>query len=377
GAADATHGLGGITVSATPSRLYMGGGGGAGDDDENWGTAGGPGGGIILIYANTIINNNFTISARGNNGVTSPAGGNSGQDGMGGGGAGGTIALQANTFNFTNVPVNANGGLGGSSDPAAGTFTYHGPGGGGGGGLIWFSSGVTPAGAVTSVTGGAAGFTRNHDATRSNWEAGVGSTGQVDFNFMRNESTCGLPVTLLLFDAIIIAEKVKLVWSTSWEKNNAYFIVERSANGNNFSEVAYVQGNGSSNTIINYNSWDSNPLSGISYYRLKQVDFDGIIFYSHIVPVQFEESRYTVSIYPNPVKAPEVIHVNYFLKSPEVVQVKLYNPEGKEVYRHSAFYENENEKNDIEIYTFNFAPGMYYLHIVSEEKIIIKKIIVM
>lgn len=373
-AADATHGLGGTTVAATASRLYMGGGGGSGDDDENWGTGGGPGGGIIIITANTIINNSFPISASGSNGPTSPAGGSSGQDGMGGGGAGGTIALQSAIFNFTNVPVYANGGIGGSSHPAAGTFTFHGPGGGGGGGLIWFSSGVTPAGAITNVTGGTPGFTRNHDATRSHWEATDGMPGQVAFNFIRNQSPCSLPVTLLLFDAIVLGEKVKLIWSTSSEINNAYFIIERSVNGNDFSEVGYVKGNGNSNVVINYEAWDENPLSGISYYRLKQVDVDGTVSYSHWVYVHFKYEEYIGKIYPNPVKAGEPVYLHYFLNDPGIIKITLYNAEGKEVYFDGSLY--KRGMNEIKMNTFHLASGIYYLHIFSQDKVTTQKIVV-
>lgn len=110
-----------------------------------------------------------------------------------------------------------------------------------------------------------------------------------------------LPVELLTFDAKIKGENVALNWSTANEKNNSHFEIERSIDGINFefiaSQIAY--GNGNSNTIQNYQSMDWNPIIGLSYYRLKQVDLSGSFKYSNIRSVQFEYYA-NLTLSPNP-----------------------------------------------------------------------------
>ncbi|MBK9423627.1 MAG: hypothetical protein IPN54_05800 [Bacteroidetes bacterium] len=86
-----------------------------------------------------------------------------------------------------------------------------------------------------------------------------------------------LPVELLYFNAFKYNEQVKVEWVTATEINNDYYIVERSSDGTDFEMVEVVPGAGNSNFLINYFIFDKDPFSGKSYYRLKQVDFDGAI----------------------------------------------------------------------------------------------------
>jgi hypothetical protein len=95
----------------------------------------------------------------------------------------------------------------------------------------------------------------------------------------------GLPIQLSSFSAESSKDAVELKWSTSTELNFDYFSIERSSNGENFSELAKVSGHGTSKEIHKYSYEDSRPFIGKNYYRLKSVDFDG-----------YEESFNTVSI---------------------------------------------------------------------------------
>lgn len=111
-----------------------------------------------------------------------------------------------------------------------------------------------------------------------------------------------LPVELIAFKAEKAENAVNVTWATASEKSNAYFSVERSADGKNFTAIGQVEGNGTSNVTNNYVFADKNPLSNISYYRLKQVDFDGTFEYSPIVKVQMAGRNVALSLnaFPNP-----------------------------------------------------------------------------
>ena len=113
-----------------------------------------------------------------------------------------------------------------------------------------------------------------------------------------------LPIELISFTAKRINEKVKLEWQTLSEKNNDYFIIEHSLNGINYEEIKRVKGEGNSSKLINYEALDETPDDQISYYRLKQVDYNGQYNYSDIVSIDADNSKASISqIAPNPTSA--------------------------------------------------------------------------
>lgn len=98
-----------------------------------------------------------------------------------------------------------------------------------------------------------------------------------------------LSIDLTEFNALKSGESVKINWMTISEINNDYFTIERSSDTENWEIISFVNGAGNSNIVINYNIWDSSPLVGINYYRLKQTDFDGRYTYSKIISANFNE----------------------------------------------------------------------------------------
>ena len=117
-----------------------------------------------------------------------------------------------------------------------------------------------------------------------------------------NHADSPLPVTLIHFKAIARDRDVSIKWSTADERNNAFFSLERSADGVNFKEIALRTSRGDSNDIIYYEIIDSNPLEGANYYRLKQVDHNGNYDLSEISRVSISiPQTHKISLYPNPV----------------------------------------------------------------------------
>ena len=75
-------------------------------------------------------------------------------------------------------------------------------------------------------------------------------------------------------------------WSTATERDNDYFTVERSADGSHFEEVFRQPGAGNSTGVLHYWGMDPWPLSGLSYYRLRQTDLDNTTTTSDVVSVR-------------------------------------------------------------------------------------------
>ncbi|MBL4658134.1 MAG: T9SS type A sorting domain-containing protein [Flavobacteriales bacterium] len=116
----------------------------------------------------------------------------------------------------------------------------------------------------------------------------------------KSTSSNPLPIELQYFDAILLNNQtVSVEWTTVVELNNDFFTVERSATGVDFKALASIPGAGNSNGLLNYNLPDLTPLTGVSYYRLKQTDYDGSYTYSQTVAVNLEGIN-LINIYPVP-----------------------------------------------------------------------------
>ncbi|MEL7532505.1 MAG: T9SS type A sorting domain-containing protein, partial [Bacteroidota bacterium] len=111
------------------------------------------------------------------------------------------------------------------------------------------------------------------------------------------------PVEWLDFTAELTAEaRVQLDWFTAAEINNDYFSIERSADGKRFTEIGQTAASTAQKTVNAYAFVDAAPLRGTSYYRIRQIDFDGASTYSKMVLVKNIARREGLLAYPNPAK---------------------------------------------------------------------------
>jgi len=184
--------------------------------------------------------------------------------------------------------------------------------------------------------------------------------------FILTDGDIPLPVELASFTADVSKRDVKLNWSTSTETNNAGFDVERKSAEGQWTKVANVNGNGTSNSIKNYSYNDKNLATGKYEYRLKQLDYNGQFTYFNLssevnvgLPTKFELSQN----YPNPFNPSTKI--NYDLPVDSKVSIILYDITGKEVSK------LVNEVKTAGYYTVafnasNLASGMYFYRIVTE-----------
>ena len=109
-----------------------------------------------------------------------------------------------------------------------------------------------------------------------------------------------LPVQMASFTVSFDFNKVRLDWSTASEENNAYFTIERSADGTTFSPLSKIKGAGNSTSLVSYHYTDETPANGTSYYRIRQTDFDGRSTVSEVRMIKNNNSAKTISLYPLP-----------------------------------------------------------------------------
>jgi hypothetical protein len=187
-----------------------------------------------------------------------------------------------------------------------------------------------------------------------------------------------LPIDLLSFEGYYDNGEVNLMWTTVAEQNNDYFSLEKSADGEEFVEFSTINGAGNSHDFIHYKVVDENPVEGISYYRLKQTDFDGKFQYFGPIAI---ESYFKVSnealfnIYPNPIDEGDLN-----------LQLMGYLPEERVTLHISTLFGDIIHKEEIliggnglfekTISSTLFTEGMYVIFIVSEKGIQRQKLMV-
>ena len=178
-----------------------------------------------------------------------------------------------------------------------------------------------------------------------------------------------LPIELLYFSATPDTNKVNLNWATATEINNARFDIERSADGIYFSylNTTNAYGNGNSTTTQAYKSADKQPLSNTSYYRLKQVDKNGVYTYSSVVPVNFAQMSF-IEVYPNPASNDLFMNIS---KEYNNKMIKIVDALGREVVSQIIYSANVNSIN-----INSLAPGVYYIMLNNAEEVHQAKIII-
>lgn len=179
-----------------------------------------------------------------------------------------------------------------------------------------------------------------------------------------------LPIELIEFNVTCFNNTTtELYWSTASETNNDYFTIERSIDGKKFNEIGSVKGTGNSNIIQNYKFSDDSRISKITYYRLKQTDFDGKFEYSDL-KVSNCISDNEFNIYPNPFANSLEIKFEKETKTDFNIEIKNYLGQiilSKIIPEHSFIYEFEIDKN--------MPNGVYFIQIFNKEESHIKKVI--
>ena len=190
-----------------------------------------------------------------------------------------------------------------------------------------FGSGSTPATSTsaTPTTKWSSTGTKNMSVTISNGSCLVATLSTSVL------VTGSLPVTFTSFTGIIKDNKTALTWTTVNEVNNSHFVVECSTNGRNYDSVGRVQaGSSTSNTY----SFNENNTNATSYYRLKQVDFNGAYIYSSVITLKNTGSNKEMTVYPT--QASSIINYVVSSEKPATVTVQVYTITGQPVISQQA-----------------------------------------
>lgn len=176
-----------------------------------------------------------------------------------------------------------------------------------------------------------------------------------------------VPVELSAFFAISLGNSVELKWTTITETNNSGFSVERSSDKINFNKITFIEGNGTTTEVHDYNYTDNSVQSGVYYYRLKQIDFDGSFTYSKVIEAEVNKPETFVlsQNYPNPFNPSTVI--KFTLPVDSKVNIDLFNSLG-ELVENLAEAEYGIGYHEVNFNAGDLSNGIYYYRISTTGK---------
>lgn len=268
------------------------------------------------------------------------AGGNSTVDEFGG--AGGLLSMCIGEL----IVAGSNGNNASGNNGGDGGDGASGGGEGGAGGLANNGDG----GDGDSVGGGGGGKAGPGNGGNS----GNGGNGKVIITvFALNP----LPVELAYFKGAASKNTVELYWQTASESYNEKFIVERSVDGKAYQAIGVVAGAGTTQEQQRYIFIDEQPLTGLNYYRLKQIDFDGKFEYSPVIAVDFRAST-GILVYPTLVR--DAFQIELPEDATEKTTLHIYSMLGSLVYSQELVGDGTLSVN-----LPPFANGQYLVEIVN------------
>lgn len=244
--------------------------------------------------------------------------------------------------------------------------------------IIW-STGQLPDAMTTSVIGSCSSQSVTFPSSGTTYESiGSNSDGVAKERSIDGGSTWQnaasptfgatndviLPIELISFTVELKNKIVLITWATASEINNDFYTIERSIDGYSFEYLKTIDGAGNSLSNIQYSSIDENPLSGTTYYRLKQTDFDGSYSYSKTESIYNKPDL--IEVYPNP---NETGLLKIITDNSNQYELKLINVMGQIVY------EEQFNSNITELDLTKFEKGIYQLFITNQYSSLVKKII--
>lgn len=166
-----------------------------------------------------------------------------------------------------------------------------------------------------------------------------------------------LPVTFIKVDALHEGGQVNVLWTVANEVGVQEYVVMKSTDGTNFSDMSTLPASG----ISKYATKDVNAINGYNYYRIRSVDRDGKESYSTIAKVWIGYAQPLITVFPNPV-ANGVINLKLENMPKGKYTVRLMNPGGQLILMETFDHAGGNYTEKIP-WDYKMAHGHYKLEV--------------
>jgi hypothetical protein len=195
------------------------------------------------------------------------------------------------------------------------------------------------------------------------FDGNAGAECTWDFNI---NCTYALGVVMLDYKAKLDNDgKSIFSWEVTQENEVSHYIVERSTDGNNFTELERVLPINDPDKRLAYQVIDKNPASGNNYYRLKQIDVDKTEYTYKRLAVM--KRALDVQIYPNPIK--EDLNISFGKDLAAGTEIAVYDILGNLVYKNQLSERTSSHRIDMNECT----KGIYFLSIKSDDVVLQQK----
>lgn len=182
------------------------------------------------------------------------------------------------------------------------------------------------------------------------------NSGSYSINYMRSGPGAPLPIILESFNAECNRGSVEVNWVTASEINNNFFIIEKSNDASMWSPVAKIEGAGNSNQPRYYSYIETEVINEVTYYRLKQIDYDGTVTQYNPVAVKCSKSCTDIKVYPNPARN----YVMVTIPGCNVATISLNDISGKKIF--TTISTEGSATIDVSVYD----KGIYFLTVCGE-----------
>jgi hypothetical protein len=177
-----------------------------------------------------------------------------------------------------------------------------------------------------------------------------------------------LPINMLSFTGFRDNQNIILEWSTASETNNDYYTVEQSFDGELWNTIGNVNGAGNSTSQIDYSLMDRIHSEEITYYRLKQTDFDGNYTYEDAISIDTcdDHEQEGLTMYPNPTDGK--IEMRFHGNSSDVNSIGIFNSRGQQIYSSKTLQSEFDLSGN--------SPGLYFMHVQYDAKVLTSKFVI-
>ncbi len=166
-----------------------------------------------------------------------------------------------------------------------------------------------------------------------------------------------LPIELTNFYALTLNDRNAIRWETDSEINNDYFSILRSYDGIHFEPIGAVHGAGTSQETNYYQFNDEDIRTGLVYYQLEQVDFDGQREKSEMIALDRSTNRVgLITAYPNPTSGKVIAEVNGSKGSNGTLTISDMNGT---ILEQKSVYTTGIEKHQFDL--VQFETGLYFV----------------
>jgi hypothetical protein len=189
------------------------------------------------------------------------------------------------------------------------------------------------------------------------------------FTFGSKAGSNPLPIELLFFKAACVNDKSNLTWATASETNNDYFAIERSKDAQLWETVAVMPGAGNSNSTLHYSAIDNQPYSTVTYYRLKQTDYNGNFTYSDIISASCSnESQLSMIVSQADYGVDLLVNAG----NSKTLALSIFDLSGRMIfYKHISTADNQ-----IILSPNIFSSGIYLFRLQSDTEDIIREVMI-